>query len=754
MYPFAVHKPGLTDGADARSMALRLGLPLDRSVPSHLSAAAVAAAVSQQHGMDASLSNSAALASEIMSSSSQQLQDRERIITAELKLLKARRQQHDQVATAMALVSRNSAFSKHHQQQQLSQQHPSSQEDILNRAVSHISAISRHGSLMNHRAKATLPSLTGEKQHIPAANNALYCAEPDLSLEKDICFGRGQRVQRRKANVAFRKIVATYQETYDQAVSREDKKAVVKKVSRIFSRTGYRFFKECEDASVYGNGKKIWVAVSDHHVEYKIGHSFRSGRKQLKQQKILRKEKEASSNINSNSNSSSSSSSSDASVSNNSSSEVVSPKKTKKEPEPVVVPREEQHNDQHHCVYKEDELSDKCICIGDKRDKYTGMEAYQYFREFILTFKSIFGMTESYVEKTKIVSGLIEQIKSKKGYKFLKLTPTNEGIEVWIEASSEEISCEVFAILGNPLASSIEETKEQRQKRTSDTAGNTSEQEGPNKRLCLTPQSTTDRPATIVRTVSESQGMTTQSKIAKTSKLDSSAATKGDLISSSSASSATKLENKRDFVWKKGRKRSLPEGVKRHNFVPSEIICKTKVEKVHSLTATDGTVNKLKNKADPFSKAQRDVMSSISTQGMRIPPSLISPGSFSGKSLSFSNCASGTLARSLETLRQSQSLLDTTSSIERVSLGNRLSSADWPGGSTLDKALLAMRPSMHRAREATPSMVENANLEAAQHIEMKGQLLQHLRQQEMLYMEKKHKLAMLDLQLRSRSGGI
>jgi hypothetical protein len=70
----------------------------------------------------------------------------------------------------------------------------------------------------------------------------------------------------------------------------------------------------------------------------------------------------------------------------------------------------------------------------------------------------------------------------------------------------------------------------------------------------------------------------------------------------------------------------------------------------------------------------------------------------------------------------------------------------------LEKALLAMRPSIHCTREQP--MAENANLEATKHIEMKGKLLQHLRQQELLYIEKKHKLAMLDLQLRSRNGCI
>merc|ERR1712003_505637 len=90
-----------------------------------------------------------------------------------------------------------------------------------------------------------------------------------------------------------------------------------------------------------------------------------------------------------------------------------------------------------------------------------------------------------------------------------------------------------------------------------------------------------------------------------------------------------------------------------------------------------------------------------------------------------------------------------------ASLGNR--------GETLGKALHAMRsstspslsPSNHLARGPTTNserslLVEKAKqFEAAKHFEMRANLLEHLKQQELLYIEKKHKLDMLDLQLQS-----
>ena len=750
MYPFGVNNntpvtKGLADGGDiARSMALlqqqqqRLGLPLGRNVKNHLSPQQKNGGVDVGGGMihqsrtGVSLQASHGLsASELMSASS--LHDRERIITEEL--LKHRRrqqigQQHQEQVAAMALASRSQSFSKHHLQQQQQQR----EDLILKCAISQFSAISRKSHLpmaQNHKSNPQNPHQMLNNIN-RRCSNSLYCAEQYLSLETDICFGRGQRVQRRNANVAFRKIVATYQETYDQAVSRDDKKSVVKKVARIFSRTGYRFFKESEDAALYGNGSKMWIAVSDHHVEYKIGHSFRSGRKQLKQQKIQRKENEGS----------------DTSVS--SSGEVL----TNKYQSRTIIDKETTSP----CLFNEDELSDKCICIGDKREKYTQMEAYQYFREFILTFKSIFGMTESFDEKTKIVTGLIEQIISKKGYRFLKLMPLKKDVEFWVEASADQISCEVFSILGNPLEPNENKSNattnsnigdhdgedesnfikdisgiitRKNQKRSSDATGNNNDG-APKKRQYLltgrTPEENCARPTNMKRTVSGSEANLkdnkTGTKSTKTSALEN---TKGDLVSPSSMSSTANVEEKGDseFEWKKGRKRALPGDLKKNGFVPSEIIlCKEKIDG-HSASK---------------SSASRDVMSAISAQGLRIPSSLTSPG---------------TLLQnfSLKTLREAQSLEDMAPT-KKILHGNRLSSPDWSSRSTLEKALLAMRPfnTIHRTKEQPRA--EDANLEATNQIEMKGKLLQHLRQQELLYIEKKHKLAMLDLQLRSCNGGI
>lgn len=724
MYPFAVQS-GSADGGDARAIALlqqhqRLGLPFDRSVANRLSAqqgrssGVEGGAMAHQSMMDASLSSlnlTRGLPSSVLISSSS-MQDRERILTAELLKHRVPNLGHqEQLATAIALASRNQVLSK---QQQAHQQQDPQENLILKRAISQLSTM-HHGtqSRNSHQGLDSHRNRCGN-------NNPVFCTEQDLSLEKDICFGRGQRVQRRKANVAFRKIVATYQETYDQAVSREDKKAVVKKVSRIFSRTGYRFFKESEEPARFGNGSKLWCAVSDHHVEYKIGHSFRSGRKQLKQQKNQRKEKEVS----------------DVDVSVDISSEVK-PKKIQSNP---IVSKDPSD----HCVYKEDELSDKCICIGDKREKYTGMEAYQYFREFILTFKSILGMTESSVEKKKIVSGLIDQIKTQKGFKFLKLMQLKKDVEFWIEASAEEISSEVFSIIGNVLESNEKnkvpsadesnkaEIEQSNLKRPSDTTGDTND--APKKRQCVSPESV--RPDALKRIVSD---------IPSTSKDDSK---KRDVVSSSSSSLATNEKEKSDtkFVWKKGRKRTLPEGFKR--FVPSEIICKPNVDQMDGVASKNV---KSKNGIDSLSKLQGETMSTISAQGVRIPPSLISSDAVLGN-LPFGKHSSGALERSLEMLRGTQSFADTTSG-QKPSMGNRLATQDFLGRSILEKALLAMQPSsIHRTRERP--MVENANLETAKQLEMKEKLLQQLRQQELLYLEKKHKLAMLELQLQARNGGV
>lgn len=707
--------------------------------------AEVAGGMIHQSRIDAFLSASHGLsASELMSASS--LQDRERIITAELMKHRQEQLDHQEQVAAMAIASRNQAFSK--------QQHP--EDLILKRAISRLSAISRHSMPQSHSQDTHQQALDNSNGR---CSNPLYCTEQELSLEKDICFGRGQRVQRRKANVAFRKIVATYQETYDQAVSREDKKAVVKKVSRIFSRTGYRFFKESEDAGpVYGNGSKMWIAVSDHHVEYKIGHSFRSGRKQLKQQKKQRKEKEGS----------------DVSVS---SSEVLM---NKSQSRPAVAQKSNNHS-----VYKEDELSDKCICIGDKREKYTGMEAYQYFREFILTFKSIFGMTDSLAEKTKIVTGLIEQIKSKKGYRFLKLMPTKKYVEFWVEASAEEISCEVFSIIGNPdeptekkvlsatnsnaekkvnddhdtqdKSSPIEGNEglafsmgRKKQKRFSDTSGSI-DSVPPKKRRFVLPftssKENSSRPSAVKRTVSDVDQSLKDDKTGfiapKIANKVVRGKTKGDLVSSSSTSSTTKLEEKGDSnsALTKGRKRALPEGLKNHNFIPSEILCKTGIAKTDCPADTSA---KLKNGADPLFKVEREIISAISGQGVIIPPSLTSPSAFMG-SFSFGNRSPGMPERG------SQSLANMVSR-EKILQDNRIPSPDSLDRSTLEKALLAMRPSIQGTRDR--SMVDHANLEAAKQMEMNGNLLQQLREQELLYMEKRHKLAMLDLQLRSRNEGV
>ncbi len=694
MYSFGV-PTRLPDSGDARSLALiqqhqHLGLPL----------------VSAQQGRGIQQSTRHGLsASELLSASS--LQNRELMMTTEILKQRLPHLGHqDHIATAMALLSRNQVLSKPHREQQ---QHTRPQDLILKQAISQLSSMSRHP--MHHGSQSQSSSHALGKHHQQCGNETNYCAEQDLSVEKDICFGRGQRVQRRKANVAFRKIVATYQEAYDQAVSREDKKTVVKKVARIFSRTGYRFFKESEESARFGDGIKLWAAVSDHHVEYKIGHSFRSGRKQLKQQK---KQKEGS----------------DGSVcSANELQETKKKSSVSNEPSDV-------------CVYKEDELSEKCICIGDKREKYTGMEAYQYFREFLLTFKSILGMAPSVAEKTKIVSGLIDQIKSQKGYKFFKLMPLKKDVEFWVEASTQEISSEAFSIIGNPLKSvpiarsgarditqdephSIPQ-KRKNLKRCPDNTGK-STYEVPNKRKCFSLESM--KPESITRIVCD---------VASASKNDLA----GEKTPKKIDSKAKEKVNPKN-VWKKGRKKSLPQGLKEQSFVSSEIVCNPKIEQAEGQISKRA---KLKKGTDAFTKVQQEKISSITSQGAKIPPSLFSPEVLLGKAL-FKDSSSGTLERSLEMLRGSESLANTKSG-EITLTRSRLSSQELPGRSTLEKAILAMRPPSIQRTSEKP-VVEIAN-----QIQINGKMLQHLRQQEMLYFEKKHKLAMLELQLRSQNGGV
>jgi len=664
----------------------------------------------------------------LMSASS--LHNRERMITAEL--LKHRQQQlkhHEQMA-AMAFASRKPFALSMQPQNKQQQHHQDHHEDILKRAISQLSAISRHTLSHRNPPHSSQPTL---ESHNRRCSNSLYCAEQDLSLDKDICFGRGQRVQRRKANVAFRKIVATYQETYDQAVSREDKKAVVKKVSRIFSRTGYRFFKECEESASYSNTGKMWIAVSDHHVEYKIGHSFRSGRKQLKQQKNQRKQKER--------------------IENSSNSDAQTNKKS--EPPSIVV-----KESSHHCVFKEEELSDKCICIGDKREKYTGMEAYQYFREFILTFKSIFGTSESTVEKRTMVTSLIEQIKTKKGYRFLKLMPLKKDVEFWVEASADDIHCEVVSILGNQLkpndidkrvndnktAKDESSSIKDKNKRSADASDNI-DQSTSAKRQCLSPNKTSvencSRPDAVKRIISnyESNMKDEETKNARSISVASTASSpsnvakksaqgtltqtknsKSDLVSSSSQSTISKAEELMDArrLWKKTRKRTLLQATKTNSLVPSEIIFNrpASTDKIDA-TTKNGTIS-------PTFKSE-EMASAIARQGMRVPSSLCLPSIF------FGNVSYGHRSE-----RENQALADMASS-EKILEGK------------LQKALRAMRSS-DLASEERALAESTANLD--QQIKMKGKLLERLRQQELLYMEKKHKLAMLDLQIQSRNGEI
>ena len=728
-------------------------------------------------------------ASELMSATS--LHNRERqLMTAEL--LKQQHHHHylghrEQVATAMALASRNHPFStmtSHTKEQP--QQSPGSREDlILTRAINQLSAVSRHHPLQQqhpehdrrhllHHHPAASSATAGLGMEDPSRRSTVYCAEPDLSPEKDICFGRGQRVQRRKANVAFRRIVATYQTTYDQAVSREDKKAVVKKVSRIFSRTGYRFFKESEDTALYGQhggSSKMWVAVLDSDVEYKIGHSFRSGRKQIKQQQKHNQQRNQAKGGEDGGGGAGATAdwcSSGDDAKGNSSSEDLN----KKSPSRSMVKSELNNNSNNNndCVLKEDELSDKCICIGDKREKYTGMEAYQYFREFILTFKSIIGDSESVDEKTKTISSLIDQFKSDKGYRFLKLMSMKKDVEFWVEASTDDIQCEVLFILGgNTLQSPPNEEKSNsnRDGIKQDDVSKKGQHLSPGRksldsfsRPSAAERVVTDQePPRATKNDSDSKESLLPSKNHPTAPLGQSAAN-GGLASVSSSTS------------KMGRKRALSKATTspqkpNTTWVPSEILCKPSVATGESIESNS---KKTKYGTDAVIKNE----TAIHRPGLGVPPSLSLPSVLFGtmplqldrsSSSSFSRVGGGShsLAAAADMASRVKMLPGRDVRQPQQLPGFGIPATLGSGGDTLGKALHAMRsstspsvaPNNHLARTATTNserslLVEKAKqFEAAKHFEMRANLLEHLKQQELLYIEKKHKLDMLDLQLQS-----
>ena len=83
-----------------------------------------------------------------------------------------------------------------------------------------------------------------------------------------------------------------YIDSYDQAI-RDDKKFVIDRVRSNFTTEGYRFFKQYRSCVIAGSNSRDdgtinevnkvnqynWIIVSDQEVSYRIGFSFRSGRK-------------------------------------------------------------------------------------------------------------------------------------------------------------------------------------------------------------------------------------------------------------------------------------------------------------------------------------------------------------------------------------------------------------------------------------------------------------------------------------------
>jgi len=356
-------------------------------------------------------------------------------------LMMYRQFEHRERMSVLALASRNQSLAI----QQRQREELLWKRDVLGRAVgANIGSDDTSPHTAGYHSHEALQEL-----HQRRCSNSMYCAEQDLSLQKDICFGRGQRVQRREANIAFRKIVSEFQELYDQAESRGGKKQVITQVSDIFASSGYRFFKESEEVLSIGKGSKIWIAVSNCHVEYKIGHSFRSGRKiikreQLNQQKLKATETQESYCVDT----------SDVGDIDNS--------------VPCDEEQTKEGNTQEH-IRGETDRTKFDIRVGEKRDHCNKMEAcnYEYFREFVGIFTSIYEMSKSSSEKKSIVTSLIQEIKARNGYRFLVMRPpsprlelikssrfnggamVSEGrdVEAWIEAPLNEIFKEVTLIL-------------------------------------------------------------------------------------------------------------------------------------------------------------------------------------------------------------------------------------------------------------------------------------------------------------------
>jgi hypothetical protein len=308
-----------------------------------------------------------------------------------------------------------------------------------------------------------------------------YSYDELSSSSKNICLGRGQKFQRRPANTYFRGTIDKYHDSYDQAI-RDDKKFVINRVKSILTTEGYRFFKQYKSCAIAGsNGRddgiideddKVnqhnWIIVSDQEVLYKIGYSFRSGRKARNNKRKLSSMKQQNKkNL------------AQESPHQDSPSSPLSLDHTATATNTITTSCLGGFlNNYDVCCSMENDLSgEKDICIrtqGRQHRQRCNRKANIYFREFAATFRSLFETTE---DKYAIVTMLISKLR-KNGYRFFILVlESNKSNEddgnkaitsftrdkevLWIGASDDKVYREVYDILNGSCVT--EEEKEDRQ---------------------------------------------------------------------------------------------------------------------------------------------------------------------------------------------------------------------------------------------------------------------------------------------------
>ena len=215
-----------------------------------------------------------------------------------------------------------------------------------------------------------------------------------------------------------------YIDSYDQAI-RDDKKFVIDRVKSNFTIEGYRFFKQYRSCVIAGSNSRddgiinqddkvnqySWIIVSDQEVSYKIGFSFRSGRKaRNNKQKLSSMKQQNEKNL------TQESPQQDSPSSRLSLDHIATAINTIST---SCLGGVSKNNDA--CCSTENDLSrEKYICIRTKgrqhRHRYNRKNNI-YFRAVVATFRSLFEITE---DKYDIVTMLISKLR-KNGYRFFTM---------------------------------------------------------------------------------------------------------------------------------------------------------------------------------------------------------------------------------------------------------------------------------------------------------------------------------------------